>query len=87
MARRGRGSGASRAKTATGGRGTATNGSVIDDVVEPGDEPGARTIGALALKRWVARGPGRGDSGDDTGDSLATFGPFDEGDLGCRPCT
>ena len=81
MARRGRGSGASRAKTATGGRGTATNGSVIDDVVEPGDEPGARTIGALALKRWVARGPGRGDSGDDTGDSLATFGPFDEGDL------
>jgi Protein of unknown function (DUF3710) len=81
MARRGRGSGSSRAKTATGGRGAATNGTVIDDVVEPGDEPGARTIGALALKRWVARGPGRGDGGDDTGDSLATFGPFDEGDL------
>ena len=81
MARRGRGSGSSRMKTATGGRGAATNGSVIDDVVEPGDEPGARTIGALALKRWVARGPGRGDAGDDTGDSLATFGPFDETDL------
>ena len=48
---------------------------------EPGDEPGARTIGALALKRFVARGAGRGESDGDGGDGPVTLGPFDEDDL------
>ena len=64
--------------------GRAVNGSVADPV-DPGDEPGARTIGALALKRWAARGPGRGDAGDDIGDGPPTHGPFDEDDVGDAP--
>ena len=70
-----------------GGRDAAVNGSVADpvDPVDPGDEPGARTIGALALKRWAARGPGRGDAGDDIGDGPPTHGPFDEDDVGNEP--
>lgn len=67
-----------------GGRDAAVNGSVADPV-DPGDEPGARTIGALALKRWAARGPGRGDAGDDIGDGPPTHGPFDEDDVGNEP--
>ena len=83
MARRGRGSSA-RTKATPGGRDAAVNGSVADPV-DPGDEPGARTIGALALKRWAARGPGRGDVGDDIGDGPPTHGPFDEEDVGDEP--
>ena len=83
MARRGRGSSA-RTKAMPGGRDAAVNGSVADPV-DPGDEPGARTIGALALKRWAARGPGRGDAGDDIGAGPPTHGPFDEDDVGDKP--
>lgn len=88
MARRGRGS-AARTKPTPGGRDTAVNGSgvngsAVDDVDVPGDEPGARTIGALALKRWAARAPGRG-SADDEGDPPRTHGPFDEQDLADAP--
>jgi uncharacterized protein DUF3710 len=80
MARRGRGGGSARTKPTPGGRPSAVNGSV-NDLDEPGDEPGARTIGALALKRFVARGVGRGESDGDGGDGPVTLGPFDEDDL------
>ena len=56
------------------------NGSA-NGMLEPGDEPGARTIGALALKRFVARGAGRGEADDDGGAGPVTHGPFDEEDL------
>ena len=56
------------------------NGS-LNELDEPGDEPGARTIGALAFKRFVARGAGRGESDGDGGDGPVTLGPFDEDDL------
>ena len=36
-------------------------------------------------KRWAARGPGRGDAGDDIGDGPPTHGPFDEDDVGDEP--
>ena len=80
MARRGRGGGSARTKPTPGGRPSAVNGSV-NGLDEPGDEPGARTIGALALKRFVARGAGRGESDGDGGDGPVTLGPFDEDDL------
>ena len=80
MARRGRGAGSARTKTTPGGRPSAVNGSA-NGMLEPGDEPGARTIGALALKRFVARGAGRGEADDDDGASPVTHGPFDEEDL------
>jgi len=79
MARRGRGT-AARTKVAPDGRDEAVDGPDL-----PGDEPGARTIGALALKRWVARGPGRGEASDDGGDVVPTHGPFDEEDAGQEP--
>ena len=80
MARRGRGAGSARTKTTPGGRPSAVNGSA-NGMLEPGDEPGARTIGALALKRFVARGAGRGEADDDGGAGPVTHGPFDEEDL------
>ena len=80
MARRGRGGGSARTKPTPGGRPSAVNGSA-NGLDEPGDEPGARTIGALALKRFVARGAGRGESDGDGGDGPVTLGPFDEDDL------
>jgi len=78
MARR-RGTSA-RTRVTPDGRDEAVNGMDL-----PGDEPGARTIGAMALKRWVARGPGRGDASDDGGDVVPTHGPFDEEDAGHEP--
>ena len=81
MARRGRGS---SARPRPGGRDVLVNGSAGDDVDLPGDEPGARTIGAMALKRWAARGPGRGTD-DDGGTSPRTHGPYDEEDLADGP--
>lgn len=80
MARRGRGGGSARTKATPGGRSSAVNGSV-NGLGEPGDEPGARTIGALALKRFVARGAGHGESDGDGGAGPVTLGPFDEDDL------
>ncbi len=80
MARRGRGGGSARTKPTPGGRPSTVNGSA-NGLDEPGDEPGARTIGALALKRFVARGAGRGESDGDGGDGPVTLGPFDEDDL------
>jgi hypothetical protein len=82
MARRGRGSTA-RTKAAPNGRAVAPDPAVHP--AEPGDEPGARTIGAMALKRWAARGPGRGDPDDDGGAGLPTHGPFDEDDAAHAP--
>ncbi|MBL8928040.1 MAG: DUF3710 domain-containing protein, partial [Pseudonocardia sp.] len=69
-----------RTKATPGGRSSAVNGSVNGSDV-PGDEPGARTIGALALKRFVARGAGRGESDGDGGGGPVTVGPFDEDDI------
>jgi hypothetical protein len=83
MARRGRGSSA-RTKAAPNGR-SMSESPAVDGPFEPGDEPGARTIGAMALKRWVARGPGRGDVSDEGGAELRTHGPFDEDDAGPVP--
>jgi Protein of unknown function (DUF3710) len=80
MARRGRGGGSARTKPTPGGRPSTVNG-LANGLDEPGDEPGARTIGALALKRFVARGAGRGESDGDGGDGPVTLGPFDEDDL------
>ncbi len=68
MARRGRTAAADRAPDGVGG---APDGA---------EHPGARTMGAIALRRWMSRGPD-GPSGDDAGAVEATHGPFDEEDL------
>ncbi len=59
--------------------GTRTNGTPVNGAA-PGDEPGARTIGALAVQRWAAREPG-GGSGPAKPQGEPTQGPFDEDDL------
>jgi hypothetical protein len=45
------------------------------------DEPGARTIGALALRRWAARDLGNGAGIADRGVETPVHGPYDADDL------
>ena len=72
MARRGRGAAVSRPDMAPEGVDGATNGA---------DQPGARTIGAIALQRWVARKTGEPAEGVEEGVTATTRGPYDEADL------
>jgi Protein of unknown function (DUF3710) len=71
VARRGRGA-ATRPEAAPDGAEGATNGA---------EHPGARTMGAIAVQRWAARGLGKGSEGTDADDRPVTRGPFDEDDL------
>jgi hypothetical protein len=72
VARRGRGAATTRADLAPDGMDDATNGA---------DQPGARTMGAIALQRWAARDGGHRSEEPDAGDRSPTHGPFDEDDV------
>jgi Protein of unknown function (DUF3710) len=74
VARRGRGAATTRTDAAPGGLDDATNGS--DE-----DQPGARTMGAIAVQRWVARSSGKRSESTDGDDPAPTQGPYDEDDL------
>jgi hypothetical protein len=86
VARRDRGTAATRAQTELNGRVSGSNGALVNGsglngsgASEP-DEPGARTIGAMALQRWAAREPGA--QRRSTGAPVAwTSGPYDVDDL------
>ncbi len=78
MARRGRSTTANRTAAPDGVDGAV--GGVSDGASDGSDNPGARTMGAIALRRWMSREPD-GPSGDDGGDAGGTHGPYDEEDL------
>jgi hypothetical protein len=81
VARRNRGTAASRVQTELNGRVRAANGSAVSgsSMSDP-DEPGARTIGAMALQRWAARDPGAAPRSAGV-PPTRTSGPYDVDDV------